>query len=43
MGVSLRSSRMHDADIEAEDLLTNEQVIDRLMAYQVLRRAALRC
>ena len=34
---------MHDADIEAEDLLTNEQVIDRLMAYQVLRGAALRC
>ena len=33
---------MHDAGA-AEDLLTNEQVIDRLMASETLRRAALRC
>ena len=34
---------MHDTDIAAEDLLTNEQVIDRLMMSETLRRAAIRC
>jgi hypothetical protein len=34
---------MHDTDIAAEDLMTNEQVIDRLMMSETLRRAALRC
>jgi hypothetical protein len=34
---------MDDTDIAAEDLLTNEQVIDRLMTSETLRRAAIRC
>jgi hypothetical protein len=34
---------MHDTDVAAEDLLTNEQVIDRLMMSETLRRAAIRC
>jgi hypothetical protein len=34
---------MHDTDIAAEDLLTNEQVIDRLMMSETLRRVAIRC
>ena len=33
----------HDADIAAEGLLTNEQVIDWLMSSKTLRRAALHC
>ena len=38
------SSRFeHDADIAAEGLLTNEQVIDWLMSSKTLRRAALHC
>jgi hypothetical protein len=38
------SSRLeHDADIAAEGLLTNEQVIDWLMSSKTLRRAALHC
>ena len=32
-----------DADIAAEGLLTNEQVIDWLMSSKTLRRAALHC
>jgi len=34
---------MHKPDIARDDLLTNEQVIDRLMSSQTLRRFALRC
>ena len=34
---------MHKPDIARDDLLTNEQVIDRLMSSQTLRRVALRC
>ena len=38
------SSRLeHDADLAAEGLLTNEQVIDWLMSSKTLRRAALHC
>ena len=32
-----------DADIAAEGLLTNEQVIDWLMSSKTLRRSALHC
>jgi hypothetical protein len=34
---------MPDTNVAAEDLMTNEQVIDRLMMSETLRRAALRC
>jgi len=34
---------MLDTDIAAEELMTNEQVIDRLMMSDTLRRAAIRC
>ena len=32
-----------DGGFAADELLTNEEVIDRLMASETLRRAALRC
>jgi hypothetical protein len=34
---------MPETDIAAEELMTNEQVIDRLMMSDTLRRAAIRC